>query len=119
MKEEKDMAKKATTHKYPCWITRNQDGTLTVWRGLGKMHKDDLPAKPVRLRPGRTPVTMVGWIGIVEPKIEEGEGRWVIKDYSETTKFQFCKTTYKTLFPEVTWESEPVKGHVCFNIEID
>jgi hypothetical protein len=111
--------KRAETHKYPCWITRDQDGVLTVWRGKGKQHTNDLPPKPKRLRPGTIPVTRIGWIGVEEPKVEDGEGRWILDDFKETTRFRFSKETNKDLFPEVTWEDEPIKGHVSFNIEKD
>ena len=111
--------KKLETHKYPCWVTRDQDGTLTVWRGKGKMHTDDLPPKPMRLRPGTTPVIRMGWVGIEEPKVEEGEGKWTLKDYSETQAFRFCPQTAKDYFPEIKWENEPVKAKVCYSIEID
>ena len=111
--------KKAETHKYPCWITRDQDGTLKVWRGRGKHHRDDLPPKPRRISPGTVPVSRVGFIGIEEPKVEEGEGRWDNGDFKETRVFGFLPETNASLFPEIKWEDEPVKAHVCFNIEID
>ena len=111
--------KRVETHKYPCWITRDQNGVLTVWRGKGKMHKDDLPPRPRRLSPGTTIVTRAGWIGIEGPTIEEGEGRWETKDYKEVTTFRFAAETNSSLFPEVKWEDEPIKGHIWFNIEKD
>ena len=80
------------------------------------MHANDLPPKPKRLRPGVTQVTRIGFVGIEEPKVEEGEGRWLMGDATETQRFRFDNSL---LFPEVKWEDEPIKGHVCFIIEKD
>ena len=118
------MKKSVKSSLYPCWITCNEKGGFSVWRMTGAENVNVLPPKPIRHRAGEVTYLRAGFVTVENPPVEEGCGYWTVTKVGggkveQMVQLCFTEEARKRMFPNLTWESEPVQARVCAYIEID
>ena len=109
--------KKIETRQTDCYITKDDDGTIRVWRNYCEKGVWHGPTLPRYIKKGQTQTYQVGFLTVEDPPASSGY--WDTNDGTRQTVYREGISPSYEQFADLPFDNQPIRAKMSVNYYIE